>query len=122
MKRDKTTTEAGALGEEAAARYLEQNGYEILKQNYRVAGSEVDLIALKGETVCFVEVKTRGTDDFGLPEEFVDERKRRKIIRAARIYTGNKKYENHFVRFDIVSVLHNGKGYVIRHIQHAFEG
>lgn len=122
LKFGKPAASTGSLGETAAARYLEKNGYEILKQNYHVAGSEVDLIALKGETVCFVEVKTRGSDDFGLPEEFVDERKRRKIIRAAKVYTGNRKYANHYVRFDIVSVLYNGKDYEINHIQHAFEG
>lgn len=122
MKFRKFNRDAGSLGEEAAARYLETNGYEILEQNYRVAGSEVDLIALTGETLCFIEVKTRGSDDFGLPEEFVDERKRRKIIRAAKVYTGKRKYANHYVRFDIVSLLYKGKEYEINHIQHAFEG
>jgi len=121
LKTGKPAPGAGARGEEAAARYLEKNGYRILKQNYRAAGSEVDVIALRDETVCFVEVKTRGTDDFGLPEEFVDERKRRKIIRAAKIFTGNRAYVNHFVRFDIISVLTNGNDYQINHIQHAFE-
>ena len=117
---------SGVEGERAAAWYLEKNGYKILKRNYRVAGSEVDIIAQKGETLCFVEVKTRGSDDYGLPEEFVDERKRRKIIRAAKIYSNQKIYENFYVRFDIISVLPGGdgldSGIKINHIQYAFEG
>ncbi len=111
----------GPAGEEAAVKFLEKNGYEILDTNYRIAGSEVDVIALKGETLCFVEVKTRGSRDFGLPEEFVDRRKRRKIINAAKIFIGNKKYDNHYVRFDIISVQNNPGAVEIRHIQHAFQ-
>ena len=111
----------GPGGERAAARYLEKHGYEILKRNYRVLGSEVDLIAKKDETLCFVEVKTRGSDDYGLPEEFVDKRKRRKIINAAKVFTGEKKYENFFVRFDIISVLFEGGNVKIKHITHAFQ-
>jgi len=80
----------GPRGEAAAARYLEKNGYEIVEKNYRKFGTEVDLIAKKDETLCFIEVKTRGSDDYGLPEEFVDRRKRRKIIRAARVFIGKK--------------------------------
>jgi putative endonuclease len=117
---------SGTGGEKAAARYLEKRGYKILEKNYRAAGSEVDIIAQKDETLCFVEVKTRGSDDYGLPEEFVDERKRRKIIRAAKIYSGQKMYEDFYVRFDIISVLPEGEGLdfdiKINHIQHAFEG
>ncbi len=111
----------GPGGEEIAARYLEKNGYEILEKNYRKFGSEVDLIAKKEETLCFIEVKTRGSDDYGLPEEFVDERKRRKIIRAAKVYIGRKIYEEFYVRFDIISVLHKYEKTEINHIKHAFQ-
>ena len=87
-----------------------------------MSGSEVDLIAQKDDTLCFIEVKTRETDDFGLPEEFVNHWKRRKIIRAATIYTGCKKYAEYYVRFDIVSVFYHEGKIEINHIQHAFEG
>lgn len=113
---------SGSEGEKAAAQYLEKNGYEILENNYRVSGSEVDLIAKKDDTLCFVEVKTRGSDDFGLPEEFVDRRKRSKIIRAAKIFTATKKYVDFYVRFDIIAVLYSEGKIAINHIQHAFEG
>ena len=111
----------GPGGERAAARYLEKNGYRILEKNYRVFGAEVDLIAQKDETLCFVEVKTRGSDDYGLPEEFVDERKRRKIIRAAKVYIGRESYDDFYVRFDIISVLHKNDKIEINHIKHAFQ-
>lgn len=116
------TTSVGFKAEQAAARYLESQGYEILENNYRVSGSEVDLIALKGDTICFIEVKARGTDDFGMPEEFVDRFKRRRIIRAAKIYTANEKYYDCFVRFDIISILLKTDDIEINHIEHAFEG
>jgi len=113
---------SGKAGERAAARYLEKKGYKILENNYRVSGSEVDLIAKKDDTVCFVEVKTRSSDDHGLPEEFVDRRKRNKIIRAARIFTADEKYIELYVRFDIISVIYRDGDIKINHIQHAFEG
>jgi putative endonuclease len=111
----------GADGESVAAQYLEKKGYRILKRNYRTSGAEVDLIAQKDDTLCFVEVKTRETDDYGLPEEFVDERKRRKIIRATKVFIGQKRYEDYFVRFDIISLLYRGDKVKIKHIKHAFE-
>ncbi|MCP5104624.1 MAG: YraN family protein [bacterium] len=111
----------GPGGEKAAARYLEKNGYEIVDRNYKVCGAEIDLVAKKDETLCFVEVKTRGSDKYGLPEEFVDERKRRKIIRAAKVFIGRKEYDDLYVRFDIISVLNKHDDIEIKHITHAFQ-
>ena len=116
------TWKSGPEGERAAARYLEKKGYEIVDNNYRVCGSEIDLIARKDDTLCFVEVKTRGTDDYGLPEEFVDRRKRQKIIRAAKVFLGREGNENFYARFDIISVLYKDGKTEINHIMHAFEG
>lgn len=113
---------SGPRGEEAAAQYLKEHGYKILECNYRVSGSEVDIIALKDDSVCFVEVKTRESDDCGLPEEFVNYYKRRKIIRAAKIYMADQNYEDFFTRFDIISVMAKPVGTEINHITHAFDG
>ena len=118
---DKIVIGTGAGGEREAARFLEENGYEILERNYRVAGSEVDLIAKKDDVLCFVEVKTRGSDDYGMPEEFVDRRKRQKIIRAARIYAAQDKFQEFYIRFDIIALLYQEDDRIINHIQHAFE-
>jgi putative endonuclease len=116
------TTGVGFRAEQLAAKYLEKEGYKILENNYRVAGSEVDLIALKDDTVCFIEVKARGSDDYGMPEEFVDRRKRRRIIRAAKIFTAHQRYYDCYVRFDIISILNKTNDIEIKHIEHAFEG
>lgn len=120
MKSEKSLS--GQAGEKAAARYLEKKGYEILENNYRVSGCEVDLIAKKNDTLCFVEVKTRGSDDFGLPEEFVDWRKRRKIIQVAKIYSADRRYIDLYIRFDIIAVIYKGSDIKINHIRHAFDG
>lgn len=112
---------AGKEGEAAAARYLEKRGYKIVKQNYRTCGVEIDLVARKGDTLCFVEVKTRKTDHFGMPEEFVDQRKRRKIIRGARVFSAGKKYADMWIRFDILSVSYENGRFSVRHIEDAFE-
>lgn len=117
-----SSSDRGSGGERAAARFLEKNGYKIVDNNYRVCGTEVDLIAKKDDTLCFIEVKTRGSDRYGLPEEFVDERKRRKIIRAAKVFTARKIYEDYYIRFDIISVLYKNEKVEINHIEHAFEG
>ncbi|MCP5047799.1 MAG: YraN family protein [bacterium] len=119
MKVEKTLV--GSAGERAAARFLQKKGYKILEQNYRVSGSEVDVIASKDDDLCFIEVKTRGSDDYGLPEEFVDDRKRRKIIRAAKIYSASEKYVDYYIRFDIISILYKQDDIIINHIEHAFE-
>lgn len=111
----------GPWGEAAAVAYLKTEGYDIIDTNYQVCGAEVDVVARKDDTLCFVEVKTRGADDFGLPEEFVDRRKRSKIIRAAKVFIGCKEYDDYYVRFDIISVLHRGETPEIRHIRHAFQ-
>lgn len=113
----------GPQGEDEAARYLEKKGYQIVKRNYRTSGVEVDLIARKGDLLCFVEVKTRKSLKYGLPEEFVDLAKRKKIIRGARIFIAQKAYAHMWVRFDILSLVHRGpKGEMtIKHIEDAFE-
>src|SRR5215471_20597207 len=75
---------AGRRGEQVAARHLKRCGYLILAQNYRAAGAEIDLVALDGHTLAFVEVKLRIAEGFGKPAEAVDVEKRERIRRAAR--------------------------------------
>jgi len=110
----------GARGEEMAVRYLEKKNYRILKRNFSVSGSEVDIIALKGDLLCFVEVKTRRSADHGSPLEFVDRRKIRRIIRAARIFSSRPRHRDRRVRFDIIAVLTDGDRYRIDHLEEAF--
>jgi len=114
----------GERGEAAACRYLKQNGYKILARNYSKAFGkiigEIDIIAKKGEFLCFVEVKTRQSTAYGLPSEFVTRAKQQKVIRTAYTYILEKHYDG-AVRFDVVEVFHDGqKIQTLRHIPHAF--
>ena len=96
--------DTGKKGETLASVALEQAGYEILHYNWRHARQEVDLVALQGKTLVFVEVKTRSDDYFGLPEESVDDRKQARLFRAAEAYLDQSGWDGN-VRFDVVSVL-----------------
>lgn len=107
--------ELGKLGEAYAAAYLEQRGYRIVAANFTlpvgrnlrgtVVNNEIDLVAYDGETLCFVEVKTRASDWFALPQVNVDLRKRRQIARAARAYRRMFELDNEAYRFDVVTVV-----------------
>jgi len=94
---------SGRLDEEYAAKHLRQNGYHILCRNYKTKIAEVDIIAADGNTLCFIEVKTRKSKSFGTASEAVDFHKREKIILGARCYlTSKPRYSNY--RFDVVEV------------------
>ena len=107
--------ELGKLGEAYAAAYLKQRGYRIVAANFTlpvgrnlrgaVVNNEIDLVAYDGETLCFVEVKTRASDWFALPQINVDLRKRRQIARAARAYRRMFELDNEAYRFDVVTVI-----------------
>jgi putative endonuclease len=115
------TSRLGRRGEQAARKYLEGQGYQILEQNFRIVGVEFDLIARDDDTIVFIEVKARGSDEFGFPEEFVDERKIRRLIRGAKVYYEKKHFENYKARFDVVSMLCEDGRFKIDHLEHAFE-
>lgn len=112
--------EQGKKGEEIAGEYLTQKGYKILERNWTVGHLEVDLIAETEKELVIVEVKTRKSNLYGEPEEFVTKPKQRNLIRAANIYiqkTGNDKE----VRFDIISVIRDVVGESVKHIEDAFK-
>ena len=103
---DSPEISTGKLGEDIAQRYLQQHGLTVVARNWRPRSSsgELDLIAWAGETLVFVEVKTRGTDEFGTPDRAVDREKQEHLWRAAREYARRAGVEPGRVRFDIVSV------------------
>ena len=109
----------GKMGEQMAAKYLTDNGYVILEHNYRRGHLEIDLIALDGDELVIVEVKSRAYDTILHPEEAVDHKKRLNLIRLANEYvkTHGRK-EN--VRFDIVSIVSNANGTEIKHLKNAY--
>lgn len=111
--------EFGRMGEQMTARYLTDKGYIILEHNYRRGHLEIDLIALDGDELVIVEVKSRACDAVLQPEAAVNHRKQLALIRLANEYvkTHNRK-EN--VRFDIVSIVSNAGGTEIKHLKNAF--
>lgn len=110
----------GNRGETAACRYLKKNGYKIVERNYRKKCGEIDIIAKKDDMLCFVEVKTRKSINFGLPCEFVTQSKQQKIIHTAYTYIQETGFCG-MLSFDVIEVLYNGqKIQALRHIPHAF--
>ena len=112
--------ELGQLGEKLAAVYLLKNGYEILAQNYYFDKAEIDIIAKKGEdTLVVVEVKTRNSDFFGDPQEFVTPSKIKLLVKAANEYVISNDLDME-VRFDIIAVIKNKTIEKIDHFENAF--
>ncbi len=112
---------AGRMGEELAAQYLLRKGYQIVGQNVRSGPAEIDLIALDGDMLCFVEVKSRCRNDQGDPEEFVDFRKQERLVRGASCFHARERYNHYRVRFDVISVLEENGKMNINHLENAFE-
>ncbi len=110
----------GKAGELLAARFLIEKGYTILERNWRFSKAEVDLIARDDETLVFVEVKTRSTDYFGKPEEFVSPQKERLLAEAASVYMEQIGHQ-WAIRFDLVSVIYrHEQDFAIEHLEDAF--
>ncbi|MGE0588572.1 MAG: YraN family protein [Cyclobacteriaceae bacterium] len=109
----------GEQGEQMAANFLKEKGYAILERNYRYKHSEIDLIVQKGNWVVFVEVKTRTSETFGYPEDFVDDKKAEKILEGADQYLFEKKWEGN-VRYDIISITIKKNIPEIVHFEDAF--
>ena len=107
--------ELGKLGEQYAAAYIEQLGYLLVAANFTLpvgrnlrgatVNAEIDLVAYDGDTLCFIEVKTRASDWFAPPQANIDLRKRRQLARAAREYRRLFELEDQPFRFDVVTVV-----------------
>jgi putative endonuclease len=109
----------GKLGEELAVDFLEKNGYEILEKNWTFQKAEVDIIALKAEVLAVVEVKTRSSIEFGLPQDFVKPKKIQLLVKAINEYVVQNDLDVE-VRFDIVAIYKENSDFVIEHIEEAF--
>ena len=105
----------GARGEQAAAAYLEGEGYQILYRNYRFGRGEIDLIAREGRTIVFVEVKTRSSNRYGEPEEAVTAGKVRRIRRIASAFLAERRIGECDCRFDVVAVMFEEGRASVRH-------
>lgn len=113
------TSLVGAKGEFLAKEFLEKSGFRIALANFKtpvgrnrrdvLVNGEIDLIAYENDVLCFIEVKTRSSDDFASPLAAVDLRKQRQIIRTARIYRKIFHIKNSRFRYDAVSIVLNDK-------------
>jgi putative endonuclease len=111
----KSSRTLGDLGERIAAKHLESNGYRLVMANFKVpigrnineaqVTGEIDLLAFDGETLCFVEVKARSSDEFTRPLSAVNLRKQRQIIRAARVYRRIFGMRDVRYRYDVVTIV-----------------
>ena len=111
----------GRQGEDLAAAHLAENGYRILERNYRSVFGEIDIVAEEGDTLVFVEVKSRRSEAYGDPQLAVGPKKQRKISRVAMSYLSEKGWNRRPARFDIVAVKLRPSGNLIELIRNAFE-
>jgi putative endonuclease len=113
----------GKKGEERAAEALESAGMKIISRNYRKKTGEIDIIALDGETIIFVEVKTWSVFSIENLQYSIDAKKQQKIIKTANFFLSeNRKYSNMAIRFDVVFVKKDKKpeGFQLTHLASAF--
>ncbi len=113
------TSRIGKTGEDLAAVFLARNGYDLVISNFKVPigrnrpgvqiSGEIDLIALEKDVLCFIEVKTRNSDEFSTPLSAVDLRKQRQITRTARVYRKIFSLQNFKFRYDVVGIVLNGR-------------
>ncbi len=95
----------GDHGERAAARFIKRNGGRVVARNWRCKRGEVDLVVFEGDTLAFVEVKTRENADLVRPVEYVNRAKRRKLEVLAEEFCRRRRIEPEAVRFDVVEVI-----------------
>lgn len=117
----KTTVQAGIEGEDRAAAFLAARGYHILARNYRTPLGEIDIVATEGDTVCFVEVKARGSDALGTPAEAVSGLKQRRLSRAAVAFLKTRKLLGTPARFDVVAILYGAGQWQCEVYKNAFD-
>ena len=111
--------QTGRWGERRAELYYRLRGYRIEARNFRTRQGEIDLIARKGDTLVFIEVKTRGANAIAAPCEAVGHAKQRRLLLAAGAYLAMRG-EDCFTRFDVVEVS-AGRPFGVHCIENAFE-
>jgi putative endonuclease len=114
-----STTSRGRAAEAAGVTFLRARGYRVLARNVRTRGGELDAVAWDGTDLCFVEIRSRRPGACGLPEETVDHRKQRRLVRAARAFLVRFPGDP-ACRFDVLAVDRQGSGYTFRLYKDAF--
>lgn len=114
----KNNRKTGQIYEDKAVEYLKGRGYRILEQNFRIRTGEIDIIAMEGEIIVFVEVKYRENSGLGDPLEAVNPHKQRRISRTALYYCACHGTGDRECRFDVIGFLGDGR---MEHIRNAFD-
>lgn len=109
----------GKWGEIEAIRILKEEGLEVIEANWTFLHLEIDIVAKDGDKLVIVEVKTRGTNEYGEPEMFVTRAKQKKLIRATNWYMEHKQLRNE-VRFDVIGIVRNWDGMMTNYVKDAF--
>lgn len=111
--------ELGKIGEALAVEYLKKTGYKILQTNFIFQKAEIDIIAQKESILAVVEVKTRSSLDFGLPQEFVKPKKIQLLVKAVNHFIEENNLDVE-TRFDIIAIHKKDQNFEIEHIEEAF--
>lgn len=116
-----SNTDIGNKGEEIACQYLKKQGYKIIERNYRIRGGEIDIIARDGETLVFIEVKTRWSHEYGPPVESMTFWKIKALLKTAKFYIlkinwCDKEYRLDFIGIDFANSEDNPKIELIKNI------
>lgn len=111
----------GGMGEDLAVSFLSGKGYKIIERNFRTRAGELDIVCKKGGKIIFVEVKTRGSDRFGMPEEAITSQKKHKLEIMAYQYLQQKKLQSCNFSVDGVFIEVRGGRYGIRHLENILE-
>ena len=109
----------GKYGEALAVDFLQKKGYAILETNWVFQKAEIDIIAQKEDVLVAVEVKTRSTTDFGMPQDFVKPSKIKLLTKAVNEYVIANDL-NFTIRFDIIAIHKQENDYKIEYIKDAF--
>ena len=111
----------GDQGEDATVQFLEAKGYAIRSRNFRCRYGELDVVAEKDGTICFVEVRARATAIWGDPSYTVSRSKQRRIVKAALHYMLAYSVRGKMIRFDVVSIVGRGRDAAVEHYPNAFD-
>lgn len=95
----------GAFGEGLACEYLISLGYRVLERNFSCRAGEIDIIAVQGDAVVFIEVKTRSSEKYGLPSEAVSATKQRRMVKTALYYLQSNRLLDYMCRFDVIEII-----------------
>jgi len=113
--------ELGRRGEAVAETFLRANRYTIVARNYRCRAGEIDLVALDGPVLVFVEVRSRRGSTAGTPLESVDGRKQARVARVARYFLAARGMHERAARFDVIGIRFDAEPPAVEHVRGAFE-